>query len=213
MLDRSWRMQRKDREAPPWPRRPLALSWPVGYTTSKSGSCWDLRSEIYLSHPADSVRSNKEDLQMSTTNLVQAIDGLSDRVRSGQIGSMRDWGGAGVAITSEPPPPRSPDSFYPDPRFVVTPASGKLSWLFTQLRDVFAPFLDYQNKYEFYGRLANSANRFLASHPDADASPLCLAVLEEAHAMAQQIGEIGYLDSLMVAIGNEILDDRTDRPT
>jgi hypothetical protein len=34
----------------------------------------------------------------------------------------------------------------------------QLSWLFIQLRDLFAPQLDAANKYDFYGRMADAAS-------------------------------------------------------
>jgi hypothetical protein len=79
-----------------------------------------------------------------------------------------------------------------------------------QLRDIFAGFLDGQNKVEFYGRLANMANRHLAKNNNPTAKSICLAVLHEAYAIAEEIEEVGFLDSLAIAFGGEILDDFVD---
>ncbi len=147
---------------------------------------------------------------MAINDVFPALDLLTATVEESKIESARNWGGADVIITNEPPAPRNPESFYPDARYVVTDHSHELSWLFMQLRDIFAGFLDGQNKVEFYGRLANMANRHLAKNNNPTAKSICLAVLHEAYAIAEEIEEVGFLDSLAIAFGGEILDDFVD---
>jgi hypothetical protein len=152
--------------------------------------------------------------KMAIEDVFPALDLLTETVEESKIRSARNWGGADVIITNEPPAPRDPDSFYPDARYVVTDYSHELSWLFMQLRDIFAGFLDGQNKIEFYGRLANMANRHLTKNDSPTSTSICLAVLHEAYAIAEEIQEVGFLDSLAIAFNGEILDDfveMTDR--
>jgi hypothetical protein len=66
------------------------------------------------------------------------------------------WGGADVVVTTEQPH-YEPGGFYPEPRTVVTPHAGQLSWLFYQLRDIFFDLYDGNSKIEMFGRLANAA--------------------------------------------------------
>jgi hypothetical protein len=124
--------------------------------------------------------------------------------------ARRAWGGADVVIARKPPQ-KVEGGFYPEARYVVTPHSFELSWLFEALRDAFyaESRLDSCSKIEFFGRLANAANRFLqrSSHPTAH--HLCSAVLHEAFAIYEETEE-GTFQCFPVAIGNEIVDDYVD---
>ena len=68
------------------------------------------------------------------------------------------WGGADVVITPEPIPV-NPDAFYPPPRQFVTPHGSEATWLFESLRDLLAPLIDFQSKFDFYERLAAAGER------------------------------------------------------
>jgi hypothetical protein len=70
---------------------------------------------------------------------------------------IKEWGGADVVIRSHKPEPRSENSWYPEPRWVVTPNAKPLSKLFYNLRDAFYGMLDGCSKIEFYGRMAEAA--------------------------------------------------------
>lgn len=123
----------------------------------------------------------------------------------------REWGGADVVITSRQPKPTK-GGFYPEPRHVVTPFSREVSWLFEQMRDAFAPFLDSCPKIEFYGRLANMANRYLRRLKGSDEveKDLLLAVLHEAFSILEEM-EDGQFEFLPIAVGNTIADDLIER--
>lgn len=119
----------------------------------------------------------------------------------------REWGGADVVITSKEPVTKD-SGFYPEPRYVVTPFSSELSWLFYQLRDAFAGLIDSVTKIEFYGRLANAAIRYqqyLEDKPE-DVQDLLSAVLHEAFAILDELDE-GEFQYLLIASGNTISDD------
>ena len=61
-------------------------------------------------------------------------------------------------------------------------------------------------KEEIFGRLGNTANRFLSKNPNADISETLLAVMHEAFAIAEEIQD-GEFATLVVSSGNQILDD------
>lgn len=125
--------------------------------------------------------------------------------------AVHTWGGADVIITKSKPEPRAEDSFRDEPRYVVSPRANELSWLFERLRDAFYAEgrLDGCSKIEFFGRLANAANRCIAQGNSENGANLCRAVLHEAFAMYEEM-EAGTFGVLGVAIGGEILDDDTD---
>lgn len=123
----------------------------------------------------------------------------------------REWGGADVVITSKQPVTEC-GGFYPNPRYVVTPFSRELSWLFYQLRDAFAALLDSVNKIEFYGRLANAAIHYqhcLEDKPE-NVQALLDAVLHEAFTILDEMAE-GEFQYLLVASGNTIWNDLVEQ--
>lgn len=122
-----------------------------------------------------------------------------------------EWGGADVVITREAPPKRAEGAFYPDQRYVVSDHSLQLSWLFEQLRDAFyaEERLDGGSKIEFFGRLANAANRCIQRSAPLTEHSLYAAVLHEAYAIYEEM-EDGDFQSFSVAVGNEIVDDYVD---
>lgn len=124
--------------------------------------------------------------------------------------ARREWGRADVVITRKPPQ-KSEDSFYPEPRYLITNYSLELSWLFEALRDAFYAEnrLDSCSKIEFFGRLANAANRFFRRSASPTAHHLCAAVLHEAFAIYEET-EAGNFQCLPIAFGNEIVDDYVD---
>lgn len=97
----------------------------------------------------------------------------------------RMFGGAGVIV-------RRPGRKGDDGNFTVveTEHAEEVSTLIFTLKDVFEGSLDYLNKYEFYGRLADAANDQLRYGDDIDA--LRQAIVGEACAMASEMGEHLY---------------------
>jgi hypothetical protein len=125
--------------------------------------------------------------------------------------SKGEWGGADVALTRNAPSQSTETGFYPDPRYVVTEHALELSWLFEELRDAFyaEQRLDGCSKIEFFGRLANAANRCIKKAGDPSSNNLCAAVLHEAFAIYDEM-EAGEFKCLAIALGNEIVDDHID---
>jgi hypothetical protein len=139
-------------------------------------------------------------------NVFTKLVRLSTEIVNGQPGNSRMWQGADVVITSKPQIMEE-GGFYPAPRYVVTPHAPELSWLFEQIRDIFIEINEYGLlKEEIFGRLGNTANRFLSKNPEANSRETLLAVLHEAFAISEEIQD-GEFVTLMVASGNQILDD------
>ena len=118
-----------------------------------------------------------------------------------------NWGGADVVIDNKTHT-TNPNSFYPEPRFVVTEFSLEISWLFECLRDAFYAenLIDGCTKIEFFGRLANSANEIINNNKNVSKQELCLTVLKEAEKIYSEIKNKAFC-SLPIANGNEIADD------
>ena len=97
----------------------------------------------------------------------------------------RLFGGAGIIVRRP-----SDDPTGGSITVVETEHAAELSELVFALRDVFAGSIDYLSKYEFYGRLADAANRQL-SHGDEFES-VRDAVIREACAIASEMGDHLY---------------------
>lgn len=136
--------------------------------------------------------------------ITPGLDELKDLLLTGKVGAAPDWGGADVVIGPPPRPVPTVDGFYPDPDYVATKHHRELSWLFEQLRDLFTPYVDFINKYEFYGRLADSANRFITKYGDDEQIAVLRAVLHEADSMLVEFSTFG---DLQPAISREIGTD------
>ena len=90
------------------------------------------------------------------------------------------FGGADISIV--PKLPDNKDDFYSSPQFVVTNYAKELSWLIFKLKEIFNEDLDYMNKYSFYGRLAERANKSIETKGD-NLTTILLDVLDEAELM------------------------------
>jgi len=128
------------------------------------------------------------------------------RTDSARLRNAPLWGGADVIVTDVMPETLK-SGFRHEARYVVTPFAHQLSWLIVQMWEAFKPFMDGTTKIEFFGRLANAANRQIAGSENAEhADDLLDAVLHEGFAIADELedGSFRYLD---VALGNTIYDD------
>ncbi|MGE3978793.1 MAG: hypothetical protein AB7F94_14570 [Nitrospira sp.] len=122
-----------------------------------------------------------------------------------------EWAGADVVISMKAPHKQVAGGFYPEPRYVITSYSFELSWLFERVRDAFyiEERIDGCSKAEFFGRLANAANRCMQRSKVLTVHILCAAILHEAFAIYDEMEE-GTFRCLAVASGNEIVDDYID---
>lgn len=115
------------------------------------------------------------------------------------------WGGADVVIRFKQHPHNKSSSFYPAPRMVCSKHARELSWLFEILRDAFylESLVDGCSKIEFFGRLANAANKKIAEKPEVSLRELCGAVYNEAVNMYSEIKQHKF-KFLLIAFGREI---------
>ena len=94
---------------------------------------------------------------MTTNRQVQKnLADLRSRIIRGEIGKTILWQGADVVILAELPGESEP-GFYPDPLFVRSDFAEELSWLFYELKAAFDDQIDFENKFYFYGTLAETA--------------------------------------------------------
>lgn len=143
---------------------------------------------------------------MNLAKSVAQLRRLSSEIASGKIGVSEPWQGADVEIRRDLQFVTA-SSFYPAPRVVVTEHVGELSWLFEKARDAFKGLDGYGFwKEEFFGRLGNSATRFINRHDQHTPEALLLAVIHEAFCIAEEM-EIGQFKALSISINNEIFDD------
>ena len=69
----------------------------------------------------------------------QGLDALAARVSTGDFGTAREWGAAEVMVTKGDPGDRLDEfSRFSDPVVVRTPHAAELSWLFGEIRALFA---------------------------------------------------------------------------
>lgn len=123
-------------------------------------------------------------------NLDNEFSLLKDKIECNLIRKSQFWGGADVIIM---PNARSVNPNYSNDIHVVTGTeilAGMLSRLFLNLRDALSPFIDFRNKYKFYGDLANAANEVLQTENHTDKDVLN-AVLNQAKEFATK--DLPYL--------------------
>jgi len=128
--------------------------------------------------------------------LIEKLDSLERKIESGNIvreaSSIMEWAGADVIISSQ-----LNDSIKewfgdqymvislqktePRRRSVITEFSKELSWLFYQLKDIFAEEIDNMSKHDFYGMLAQASIDYLEKNPEnLKCDQLLYSVLDKA---------------------------------
>ena len=126
------------------------------------------------------------------------------------LGKEDAWRDAGVVITNVIPSDDESILLGFSPIYVVTPFVAELSWCFCILRDMFKEYLDSASKFEFFRRLANTANNFSASFGiNATARGLITIMVGEAFSIAQEI-ENGDFNYGTMTSENNINDDICD---
>lgn len=121
------------------------------------------------------------------------LKNLEEKIISGDFVSeaqkARLWGGADVIIEKRMTPRTkrwlgdqplviSFQQFAPRRRAVITPYARELSWLFSQLRDIYSRQIDYISKYDFFGLTAQTAMDYHENNPETNCKELLLAVIE-----------------------------------
>ena len=158
------------------------------------------------------INKQREELRKKLAEVEERLLELARVIATGtKPQSLHPWQGANVIITNTPMQPAPPEPASGGARVVVTMFHLELSWLFESLRDAFFANIDHASKIEFYGRLANAANRLLQLlGENVDVRMLSLAVLHEAFAMLKEMGEDKF-EYLMIAVGKTIADDFMER--
>ncbi len=113
---------------------------------------------------------------------------LRKAIEAGKAGRARIFRGAEVIISIEPLPHHH--EHYPNDIVVVTHSESlarKLSWVLIRLRDIFASYLDFRNKYYFYGAVANAAKTALEQGEKGEA--VLLAAVTQAEIIGQEFEE------------------------
>jgi hypothetical protein len=129
-------------------------------------------------------------------SILTQIEDIERRIMTSDISveakTVKEWGGADVIIKARldkdtqnwlggQPLVISLQNTEPQRRAVITSYAKELSWLFYQLKGIFAERIDYVSKYDFYGLLAQSAIDHVARNKESqDAKPLLLSVLNTA---------------------------------
>lgn len=142
---------------------------------------------------------------MKKTKTIDELHRLAKKLAKSTVPRERTWGGAGVVIADSI---QKNDSYR---RVVVTKFAHELSWLFVVLMNAFyaEERLDHCSKIEFFGRLANAANRYLSHSRNPTAHYLCAAVLYEAFAIYDEMENETFC-CLEIAFGNTIFNDSVE---
>ena len=135
------------------------------------------------------IKAELASLAKTIEHSMQEVD-LGESARGGPKG----WHGADVTVT---------DDFEKEPTWmeqhdiwVRTRHALEVSWLIRKIRDLFAGYLDFQNKYGFYGSLGRAALEHLGSHQpeNEDCRPLLFSVLAQGERWAEELANVGYIE-------------------
>jgi hypothetical protein len=134
--------------------------------------------------------------------LIEKLDSLERKIESGNIvreaNSIIDWAGSDVIISSQLNDSikgwfgdqfmvNSLQKTEPGRRAVITEFSKELSWLFYQLKDIFAEELNYISKHVFYGMLAQVSIDYLEKNQEnPKCDQLLHSVLGEARSFSNE---------------------------
>ena len=118
-----------------------------------------------------------------------AIRNLKDKIENGFLGKSQYWRGADVIITPKNIHEENLAWTHTNDTQIVTETeelAHSISWLFMQLRDIMSPFLDFRNKYEFYGELAEVANSIINSDKGCDEKDVLVSILSKGDSFRRE---------------------------
>jgi hypothetical protein len=126
------------------------------------------------------------ELKIESRNIVKEANSImewagSDVIISSQLNDgIKEWFGDQFAvITLEKTEPRR--------KAVITEFSKELSWLFYQLKDIFAGELNYISKPVFFGMLAQTSIDYLEKNKeDVKCDQLLFSVLDKARSFSNE---------------------------
>ena len=126
------------------------------------------------------------ELKIESRNIVKEANSImewagSDVIISSQLNdSIKEWFGDQFAVNT-------PEKTEPRRRAVITEFSKELSWLFYQLKDIFAGELNYISKPVFYGMLAQTSIDYLEKNKeDVKCDQLLFSVLDKARSFSNE---------------------------
>ena len=111
----------------------------------------------------DQYRSQLATCMTNLDNLENDI--LTNIIDLTQIPKDRfiEWGGAGVIVTAEPFREAAEGDVV-----VSTRHAHVITWFMERVRDIATDCVDYTNKYEFYGMIAEKTREFIEKHGDPE---------------------------------------------
>ena len=141
-----------------------------------------------------SMRRELEEDLLPLNSCDENMNQLKSRIESNDIGKQPAWAGARVYIGSSRRNDLEERGFF----CVITKDVAlveNVAWLFCELRDSMRAYLNYLNKYEFYGVLAEVVGKLLQKGV-ADTVTILLAVFEAAQAFRSNShdGVVRYFD-------------------
>jgi len=113
--------------------------------------------------------------------MIDQLELLKKKIQQGDFrykGSDKSgWVGADVVVTAD----STIDPRESHEKIVLISNPRPLTRLMESLRDICNPYLNYVNKYEFYGRIADIANHYIAKNgdPGIDQKELQMLIIED----------------------------------
>ena len=105
----------------------------------------------------------------------ESVKTIMDKINNGayinESANTKEFGGADVLICKKAP------HIDTSKTIVETQFSKEISWLFEQMRDAYKGKYDYLSKFEFFGRMADAANSYIAEHGDTDVVAMMKTVI------------------------------------
>ena len=139
---------------------------------------------VIESHIDKYMKENRDVIDM-------ILEDIRGRIKRGEFKGVSKnnlWGGADVGVLLKTKTAQkqgtSKTAFYGrSDVFVISDYAQEISALFYELGDTFFGKIDYYSKYEFYGRLAEAANRQIEVSDDLS---VLLAMLDEIDKMRKE---------------------------
>jgi hypothetical protein len=165
--------------------------WIARFGPSEIYAGGDMRRFAAFRGPSQADGAGDRSMFGEQQKILARLKNLRAEVAAGSIMHSPLWNDADVWIGQHRPRQTDPYGFAPTNRWVVTEFPWELSWLFERAGDAFGPAVTLRTRYVFYGKLADAANQYLDSHPKKEqtARDLLLSVIDEALAMAEELGE------------------------
>ena len=111
--------------------------------------------------------------------IINKLNELKETVTSNEIPLAKNhWGMHDIGFIDKVPKKQKCDGFYPEPEFIVTPHSKKISWLMEQLAHAWYDMEDVDNKrFEFFVPIVEAAQKSIEQNPEMSAKDICLVIL------------------------------------